>query len=194
MSESMLASFRGVETNNATLSVSLEDAEIPLGTTQTIDLGPYCSLEGLTDDPEGLSEGIVSSLEVAMQTEDESEVICTVHLRLTYIPSVKDKRDALYDQLNQVTQKKAAATQELRKAVLEASRSGAMASSRGSPAVKPGFLNKEPKEKSKLQQIYEKYIKPIIFIAPVAKNYVIFFGGIAWMHFQGQNLALPPPV
>mmetsp|Transcript_17692 Transcript_17692/g.51491 ORF Transcript_17692/g.51491 Transcript_17692/m.51491 type:complete len:545 (-) Transcript_17692:147-1781(-) len=132
--------------------------------------------------------------------------LCTVTLKVEYEPSAKDQRDKLYDLLNNASKRKAAAIEKLRKSAAEVSRAAkaspakASDASKSSPeeAVKSGFLNKKTKKKDNfLKQLYNKTIGPnslLRAIFPVAKNYVIFFGAAALMHFKGQELALPPPV
>jgi hypothetical protein len=129
--------------------------------------------------------------------------VCTVTLRIEFEPSRKDRKDGLYDLLNKVSKRKAAAIDRLRKSAAAVSRLSAQDSpskegdKAGSRAVKPGFLNKEKKEAGFFKRLYERTIGPnslFVMIAPIAKNYVIFFGTVAFMHFQGQQLALPPPV
>lgn len=142
-------------------------------------------------------------------TEAKSpEPVCTVTLRLSFVPSNKDRREELYEALNKITQRKAAAVEKLRQAAVSASRSNttvvpinsksrssAMTSSK-SPAVRAGFLNKT-KDESKAKQLYNKYLGPQSFFRrhfPTARNYLAFAGIVTWMHFKGQLLALPPPV
>ena len=130
--------------------------------------------------------------------------VCTVTLKIEFEPSKKDQKDELYDLLNKVSKRKAAAIDKLRKSAAAVSRLAAQDSpSKGddkagaSRAVKPGFLNKEKKEPGFFKRLYERTIGPnslFMMLAPIAKNYVIFFGTVAFMHFQGQQLALPPPV
>jgi len=151
----------------------------------------------------------------APTTSGVSEAVCTVTLRISYQPSVQDQRDALYEQLNVVSQKKAAAVEELRQVALAASRQQLTTSSSSGnepptkkPAIQAGFLNRSSNKAdkaareadtmwSRLQAWYERTLGPeslVRRVAPVAKNYVIFFGVVTFFHFQGQQLALPPPV
>ena len=129
--------------------------------------------------------------------------VCTVTLKIEFEPSKKDQKDGLYDLLNRASKRKAAAIDKLRKSAAAVSRLSAQESpSKGSDqassrAVKPGFLNKEKKEAGFFKRLYERTVGPnslFMMLAPVAKNYVIFFGTVVFMHFQGQQLALPPPV
>lgn len=131
--------------------------------------------------------------------------ICTVTLKVEYEPSAKDQRDKLYDLLNNASKRKAAAIDKLRKSAAEVSRAtkaspkkASEASKPSEKAVKAGFLNKKSQKKDGfLKRLYNKTIGPnslLRVIFPVAKNYVIFFGAAALMHFKGQELALPPPV
>jgi len=139
--------------------------------------------------------------------------ICVVKFRMEYTPSIEDKKQALYEKLNEASRRRALAIENLRKAVtLKPSASNAVTTSTGTttaaasksknpkPAVKPGFLNKSSKAKKKVNPIfafYQKNFGPTSMlrkaIIPIAKNYVIFFGACIFMHFRGQELALPPP-
>lgn len=135
---------------------------------------------------------------------------CTVDIRVEFNPSSRDEEAVLCDLLNKATKKKAQAIDRLRKAAELMNRSRQSSSNAASTmvtksdtAVKAGFLNKASKssatkkEPIALVRWYNKYLGPqslarIVF--PVAKNYLLFFGGIVLMHFQGHQLALPPPV
>jgi hypothetical protein len=132
--------------------------------------------------------------------------VCTLSVHLEYTPSLNDKRDALYDQLNEVSKRKAAAIDSLRKNASAVNRAkieeGSSGADRKSAAVKSGFLNK-PKASGKVapppfwQRWYEKTIGPksmLWVVGPIAKNYVIFFAVSAFFHYKGDLLALPPPV
>lgn len=164
------------------------------------------------DQPE--SEEIqIAEAEVVEEKDDaakKGEIIqptCTVTLRVTYKPSPKDQREELYELLNKTSQRKATALENLRKISMTMTRSaGDSAPSDGStttvakPTVKPGFLNKKKKEPTRMQKLYERTLGPNSMLrmgfglAVVGKNYVIFFGAVGFFHFQGQMLALPPPV
>jgi len=137
--------------------------------------------------------------------------VCTVTLKVEFEPSKKDQKDELYDMLNKASKKKATAIDKLRKsaaAVSRLSKDETTSTSRGSsapsgtsrsPAVKAGFLNKKEKkaEPGALRRLYERTIGPnslLRMVFPVAKNYIVFFGTVLFMHYQGQQLALPPPV
>jgi hypothetical protein len=147
--------------------------------------------------------------------------VCTVVLRFTYSPSPKDRREELYELLNKTSQRKATALENLRRISMAAQSSPSSspthrtneggASGGGSsgvmttnkPAVKAGFLNKgakKVKEQTRMERIYDRVLGPNsilmrgIAIVTVGKNYIIFFGAMTFFHFQGQMLALPPPV
>jgi hypothetical protein len=191
----MMAVFRAVETNQATMSIEASDADIPLGNAEEVyDLGPLTKFDGM--DPK---KEYVNELSVKIVPEDGEVAICTVQLRVTYVPSNKDKREELYEQLNKTSQRKAQAVNKLRQVALAASRD-APAGSAGQnkkPAVKPGFLNKPNKEPTKMEAWYNRTLGPDSLLRklfPVAKNYVLFFGIVGVFHFKGQALALPPPV
>lgn len=149
--------------------------------------------------------------------EDESKTlelqlpIYTLTIQLEYTPSPDDKRDALYDKLNEVSKRKVAAIDSLRKCAgiisraakaSEAAGGGEMTTSPGkSPAVKSGFLNNKPKASEKGPPIWKKWYEKTIgpqsmlwVVGPIAKNYVLFVGVSLFIHFKGDLLALPPPV
>ncbi|KAL7549772.1 hypothetical protein ACHAWF_013034 [Thalassiosira exigua] len=133
----------------------------------------------------------------------------TLTLQLEYKPSLDDKRDALYDKLNEASKRKVAAIESLRKNAGIVNRAkaaeapGPSKSGAGGkrPAVKPGFLNKPKASEAKAppfwKRWYEKTIGPksMLWVAgPIAKNYVIFVGMSLLIHYKGDLLALPPPV
>ena len=218
--------FEGVETGQATLTVTGHDADIPLGSSIAYDLATLTvrSAEQSTSQDPVVTELPVAILpdEVSSHAEEPSELkeestvtestsvqtlvqeaTCTITLRLTFQPSAKDQREELYERLNQASKKKAAAVEKLRQVALAASRSQqqrqVVTKPTKKPAVQSGFLNKRggPKEVSKLQAWYDKTLGPnslLRRVMPVAKNYLIFFGVVGYFHFQGQQLALPPPV
>jgi hypothetical protein len=148
--------------------------------------------------------------------KDESEdavaiqPVCTVTLRITYKPSPKDQREELYEMLNKSSQRKATALDNLRKISMQAASSRSATgqeSSSGSsgtvakPSVKPGFLNKQNEVKeNKWKKFYNRAFGPEsvarrgAMLAYGAKDFFIFFGAVAFFHFQGQLLAIPPPV
>lgn len=191
-------SFRGVETGQATLTVSKHDKDISLGSS-THDLAPILKFDAMEE-----QNHVMKDLVVAIRPEgsaEDDEPVSTVSLRLTYLPSNKDRREELYEILNKTTQRKAMAVERLRKAAMTAARQTAPTSTstsmtRSEPAVRSGFLNK-PKQVSRLSQFYDKHLGPnsiLRQVYPVAKNYVFFVGIVTFMHFKGQMLALPPPV
>jgi len=129
---------------------------------------------------------------------------CVVQMRIEYIPSIKDQKDELYDLLNKASKRKAMAVDKLRKSASALSRASSALESSGAivkkeKVVKAGFLNKKPvvKKEKFLVRWYNKALGRDSFarkVFPIAKNYILFFGGVALMHCQGQQLALPPPV
>eukprot|EP00569_Conticribra_weissflogii_P007489 CAMPEP_0171345150 /NCGR_PEP_ID=MMETSP0878-20121228/20911_1 /TAXON_ID=67004 /ORGANISM="Thalassiosira weissflogii, Strain CCMP1336" /LENGTH=424 /DNA_ID=CAMNT_0011848495 /DNA_START=111 /DNA_END=1385 /DNA_ORIENTATION=+ len=140
--------------------------------------------------------------------------ICTLSVQLEFIPSPTDKRDALYDKLNEVSKRKAAAIEKLRQSASAVNRAKAASDSKEgkdgkaeakkSQVVKAGFLNKplggEGKSAAQTpfwKKWYEKTIGPsslLWVLGPVAKNYVVFLGISLFFHYKGDLLALPPPV
>ena len=139
--------------------------------------------------------------------------LCTLTLQLTYYPSSDEKRDALYDKLNEVSKRKVAAIESLRKSAGIVSRARAAEEEaegiivkKGGPAVKSGFLNRSKAgEDSKslsssptfMKRWYDKTVGPqsmLWVIGPIATNYVLFVGVTLFLHYKGDLLALPPPV
>ena len=132
--------------------------------------------------------------------------ICTLSVQLEYTPSLDDERDALYERLNEVSKRKVAAIESLRKHATAVSRAraaaeaGTVTASDKDRAVKAGFLNK-----AKITTVpppfwkrwYEKTIGPksmLWIVGPIAKNYIMFIGVSVLIHYKGDLLALPPPV
>lgn len=205
-SEGSIVTFKGVEISTATLTVSAKDADIPLGSSIPHDLGPLCSIDPM--EPKDFYETEVPVAIVGEGGNDNTSEplvpVCTVTLKATYKASPKDQREALYEILNKTSQRKATALENLRKISISLARESPSANkSAGTvvkPSVKPGFLNKKPKEQSQLQKIYEQTIGPNsmlakgLGIALVSRNYLIFFGAVAAFHFKGQLVSLPPPV
>ena len=132
--------------------------------------------------------------------------VCTLSVHLEYSPSLNDKRDALYDQLNEVSKRKAAAIELLRKSATAVNRAkmeeASASDEKQNTVVKSGFLNKAKAGKtaappSFLKRCYDKTIGPksmLWVVGPIAKNYVIFFAVSAFFHYKGDLLAIPPPV
>lgn len=142
--------------------------------------------------------------ETTAAEETEAAVLvptCVVQMRVEFNASIKDQKDELYDLLNKASKRKAAAVDKLRKSAAALNRSKPTSDSlakKDTKAVKAGFLNKKPAKKEIfIVRWYNKTLGPnslVRKVFPIAKNYILFFGGVALMHFQGQQLALPPPV
>jgi hypothetical protein len=144
---------------------------------------------------------------------EESKVqipVCVLSVHLEYTPSLNERRDALYNKLNEVSKRKAAAIEALRKSAAAVNRARAEQgissdNAEKSTAVKAGFLKKHKASGSDekhtpppfLKRVYEKTFGPqsmLWVIGPIAKNYVIFFAVSVFFHCKGDLLALPPPV
>jgi hypothetical protein len=166
------------------------------------------SQDGKDDDEESVPTDQEDGYTSAVEEEVQGVVIpiCTVTLRIEYVPSPKDIKEELYEVLNQASKKKAAAIDKLRKSAAALSRVAPTApptSSSGpettvTRAVKSGFLNKpKPKKQPFFSVLYERTVGPsslLMKFGPIAKNYIIFFGAVAFFQFKGDVLALPPPV
>ncbi|KAL7444508.1 hypothetical protein ACHAXM_009367 [Skeletonema potamos] len=130
--------------------------------------------------------------------------LCTISVQLEYTPSSNEKRDSLYEKLNEVSKRKAAAIEKLRQSAAAVNRVKMAESDegkgKGGNVVKAGFLNKsktEEKAKPFWKRWYEKTIGPqsmLWVVGPLAKNYIIFVGCSFLFHYKGDLLALPPPV
>jgi hypothetical protein len=195
----------------ATLTVVAKDADIPLGTSTPHDLAPLCSVKPLES-----KDTYVTEFQVAIIADETNSMsgaagssgdpvvpVCTATLKVTYKPSPKDQREALYEILNQTSQRKATALENLRKITMSRESSTSPNKAAGTvakPVVKPGFLNKKSKEPTRLQKLYDRTIGPNSMLvrgfgmALSTRNYIIFFGAVAAFHFKGQLLSLPPPV
>lgn len=154
------------------------------------------------------------SVEKESPAQDESKAAATIQLplytltiQLEYTPSSNDLRDSLYEALNEVSKRKVAAIESLRKnaglvnraKASEASTSGSGEVVKSGPAVKAGFLNKKPSEAAQpfWKRWYNKTIGPqsmLWVVGPIAKNYVIFAGVSLFIHWKGDLLALPAPL
>lgn len=204
-----IVTFSGVETGQATLSVEAMDLDIPLGSSIAYDLAPFTSQlldpMGLESDDWYSADLPIAILPAGSNPEKSliAEAVCTVTLKLSYQPSVKDKREGLYELLNKASEKKAAAVEKLRQSAMDAARS--RSASKGTtvtvskPAVKPGFLNKKEKAKetSRIMAWYDTNLGPNSLLRrylPIAKNYILFFAFLTFSHFKGHILALPQPV
>mmetsp|Transcript_27808 Transcript_27808/g.65347 ORF Transcript_27808/g.65347 Transcript_27808/m.65347 type:complete len:305 (+) Transcript_27808:282-1196(+) len=217
------ASFAGVETSLAMLTIEAKDADIPLGASKTpIEVAPFCSL----DDPKQPKEEYVTEVSVPIVAEEETTTeeqtetapaakptVCTVTLRVTYKPSPKDQREELCELLNKTSQRKATALGALRKLSIERVRAGAAASDSASegktlakPSVKPGFLNKGgPSEKeeekgflSAAKQWYQRVISPDSIVMRTAFFAIVtkdfwIFFGAVGLMHYRGNLLALPP-
>lgn len=192
----MVATFKGVQVNQATLTITAKDADIPLGSSAAVDLKSALSIDAIQQSMQKEYTAEVALPIKVEEGDDDAAVVCTIHLRLTLEPSPKELREMLYESLNQTSQRKAAALQKLRQLAMESNRQAITKNK--DPAVKAGFLNKNKgATKSKLTQFYEKWLGPqsmVRQIYPIAKNYVMFAVVVGFSHFKGHLLALPPPV
>jgi len=136
--------------------------------------------------------------------DDEVEEIPskTISISIHFTPGTKDKTEKLYDMLNRAVKKKETVINDLRKVASAMSReaqqssTGDATSKSGGKAVKAGFLNssKTSSTTTKLTDFYKKWSGRVIGIFLVTKEYLLFFGGVALIHYQGHQLALPAPV
>jgi hypothetical protein len=201
-SDSTTATFRGVETGQATLSMVASDADIPLGSSTAYDVDAFTHQLLNAMDPSPTYTHTLSVPIVADESDGgSSNKICTVELKITYTPSKKDQREELYEMLNSVARRKSEAKDTRRKEETTLAMSRSSASSSSSPskpataAVPPGFLNKKKGAGAggvpgKLKLWYKR----VVAIVPVVKNYVIFGAFCIFCQYHGHNLAIPAPV
>jgi hypothetical protein len=204
-----VVTFTSVETNQATLTITASDLDIPLGTSKTYEVASFCSFDATNVQSEYKQTITVDIL--PSEDPKATEAVCSIELEVSYTPSKKDQREQLYELLAQISQRRSAAMDKMREAAMAARRQEMASSGSGSasmerpvvkkdPAVKPGFLNKKApkkKESSAIQAWYERNLGPnslLRQVFPIAKNYIIFVGACVFFHFKGQLLALPPPV
>lgn len=177
------AAFRGVETGQATLSISPSPSskdEAPSASSTTVDVAEFTHRK-------------LNALEPSKEYVTNKDVGAGRQFRLTYRPSKKDQREELYELLNKATQRKATARDDLRQAANNMPVAGSASSSSSSkPAVKAGFLNK--KSAAAAPPKWKIWFQRAAVIAPIAKNYILFGGFLFFSHFQGQKLAITPPV
>ena len=157
------------------------------------------------------------SVEKESPAQDESKAsastiqlpLYTLTIQLEYTPSSNDLRDSLYEALNEVSKRKVAAIESLRKnaGLVNRAKASEASASGGSgevvkspgPAVKAGFLNKKPSEAAQpfWKRWYNKTIGPqsmLWVVGPITKNYIIFAGVSLFIHWKGDLLALPAPL
>ena len=131
--------------------------------------------------------------------------VVTVSLEISFEPGTKDKVEKSYELLNEASKRKTEALGQLRSAAASISKEEQIKAVDGpsQKAVKPGFLNKKSGKGSAVKPVgffttmYNRVSKPIVTagtLVLVFRNYIIFFGSVGLMHFQGHQLALPPPV
>lgn len=184
------ATFSAVELGQAMLSMSATDADVPLGSAESVDLASLIQLDAMRE-----TANYTVEQDVAF-TADESgaEPVFHATLKLVFEPSPKDQREELYEMLNKASTRRSQAVEQLRQTALAAARQSRQTPP-SSPAVKAGFLNKTKKEEVKTW--WTTYFGPksmMRAVLPLAKNYVIFGVVTALFHYKGDMLSLPPPV
>eukprot|EP00577_Skeletonema_sp_RCC1716_P019075 CAMPEP_0113375322 /NCGR_PEP_ID=MMETSP0013_2-20120614/2043_1 /TAXON_ID=2843 ORGANISM="Skeletonema costatum, Strain 1716" /NCGR_SAMPLE_ID=MMETSP0013_2 /ASSEMBLY_ACC=CAM_ASM_000158 /LENGTH=331 /DNA_ID=CAMNT_0000257347 /DNA_START=73 /DNA_END=1068 /DNA_ORIENTATION=+ /assembly_acc=CAM_ASM_000158 len=162
--------------------------------------------EDAVDEEKAEDEGVAKEGDAQSPTKEAKLQLplCTLSVQLEYTPSANDKRDSLYEKLNEVSKRKAAAIEKLRQSAAAVNRAKMAESDegkgKGGNVVKAGFLNKSKPEAKAVpfwKRWYEKTIGPqsmLWVVGPIAKNYVIFIGCSVFFHYKGDLLALPPPV
>ena len=184
--------------------------EAPAETSEEIKKEETTEQEETTETETETKEEVAEVEKTPSPEEEGPSIIlptCVLDLTIEYNASTKDQILILTEKYNAAVARHAVAVDKLRKigvAVRRAKIAAAASSQLATidnkkPAVKPGFLNKKPKKKEAMFYVrwYEKTLGPnSLFrkVYPIAKNYVLFFGGVLLMHFQGHQLALPPPV
>eukprot|EP00560_Eucampia_antarctica_P006067 CAMPEP_0197824874 /NCGR_PEP_ID=MMETSP1437-20131217/2077_1 /TAXON_ID=49252 ORGANISM="Eucampia antarctica, Strain CCMP1452" /NCGR_SAMPLE_ID=MMETSP1437 /ASSEMBLY_ACC=CAM_ASM_001096 /LENGTH=494 /DNA_ID=CAMNT_0043424675 /DNA_START=106 /DNA_END=1590 /DNA_ORIENTATION=+ len=187
----------------------IEEAVQETATTNTADdvLESTSSEKGITT-IEAKEQPIQQPEEVAHEEETkENEVtqklmlpICTIRVKLEFEPAKKSRVDALSQLLNECSKRKAKAIDSLRQCAATVGRTdnnSTVAATTKEASVKAGFLNKKPKQPPIWRRWYEKTIGPqsmLRMLSPIMKNYGLFIGAVALVHFRGNDLALTPPV
>lgn len=204
ISSSSYCQFENVETGQATLTITVHDSEIHLGQSDAYEVSKFTTqlLDPLKFGGDHDAQPITHTLSMPIVGDDKNgAAICQVELKTSYTPSIKDRKEELYELLNKITQRKAAAVEQLRSASLAISKrettTATSSSSKKSVAVEKGFLNKKKKNASNTAAGPSKikiWYQRVITILPVAKNYIIFVGFVAFAHFRGDTLAIPAPV
>jgi hypothetical protein len=182
------ATFRGVEIAQATLSLN--------GQSAVQDVAVFT---------QNLVQPLLSPKERSSYTKEVSidmESGARVYLQTTFVPSNEDLRRLLYDQLNEATQRKAAAREALR------NNNGGSAASPGGGGSKKGkksvsFGGGVPSKSSEksahppnnaLSTKLLGWFQMAVAIAPRVKNYVFFAAFVIASNYRGHLLALPEPV
>jgi hypothetical protein len=204
--EQATVQFADVETSQATLSVvgfqAENDANNHHFAAFDVDVATVTHklLDALEPAPMYQAE-LVIPIATNDSGGDETNVVCTVTLSVSYTPSAKDQMEKLYDLMEKETSAKAAAREELRRASLDlhALQGGGSGSSGTTVATKPavsaGFLNKgSSKAPPPKPSAWKVWYQRASVIVPMVKNYVFFVGFIVVSQYYGSNLAIPAPV
>jgi hypothetical protein len=178
------ATFRGVEIAQATLSLNGQSAvqDVAVFTQNLV---------------QPLSQQHTYTKEVSIDMESGARV----YLQTSFVPSNEDLRRLLYDQLNEATQRKAAAREALR----NNNNNGEAAASpgggkKGKKSVSfGGGVPSKSSEKSAhppnaLSTKLLGWFQMAVTIAPRVKNYVFFAAFVIASNNRGHLLALPEPV
>ena len=216
-------SEEGEVSDNVDTTTTIEESSKPLdddvdtaeeggqkeATEEKVEEAQETSKKDDTADDDGDDEKNEETPASTTTTSEEGKSVvlptCTLHLKIEYNASTRDQEVILNEKHNVLVARKALAVENLRKIAIATRRAQMAAASAGpvvkkeKPSVKPGFLNKKPKKKEPMFLIrwYDRALGPnslIRKVYPIAKNYILFFGGVILMHYQGHQLALPPPV
>jgi hypothetical protein len=179
------ATFRGVEIAQATLSLNGQSAvqDVAVFTQNLVK-----PLEG-----GGGSTAATYVKEVSIDMESGS---ARVFLKTTFVPSNDDLRRLLYEQLNEATQRKAAAREALRSSTGElaspgsGNKKGKKSVSFSSSSDKTSNKKEQPPLPSKLLEWFQMAVT----IVPRVKNYIFFAAFVIASNYRGHLLALPEPV
>jgi hypothetical protein len=168
--ETMKVTFRGVETNQATLTLTAAYSDVNsnnsteiIGASEPLDLSFITKLDVMNPKQEYVTDlPVVIHPEAVKQQQAEEEggdevvaatasSACTVTIRLSFVPSQKDLLEELYELLNKATTRKTRAVDKLRQIAAMASRQSAAQQQQMAmqPAVRAGFLNKTKSSSSK---------------------------------------------
>ena len=156
---SSTTTFSGVETGQATLSMTLEWDTATKSETTFMDVSKFTH-ELLNVSQLNLPSSTAIKLEsyettlripilpIGKTNAGEAEALCTVTMNVKYVPSYKDIREELCDCIGKIATQKAIAREELRKASLmvhELSSHTKNNNPKPTTAVRSGFLQKNSK-------------------------------------------------
>ena len=188
------------DTESAMLSLTVMDADIPVGVSASFSLEP---LAAITSEKMLASETeVVKTETIAIVPEDtaDGEVltpVCTVVVEFKYVAGAEERAAVISSELTSAMQAKKTIINEMRQLAATQTAPRPLAGGDG-PAVEKGFLNEGRKAKVGMQaRMYNFFAGPnsiFMTFVPKYKNFFIFGVGVAFMHFQGHQINHPSPI